>query len=166
MMSPAQVDAIAQNIIQNADAVFVPAGSAAVQQAYLDSLGMSPTNTMTVIVNGDLDLTNWASTGYGLLLVTGTFIYDPAVTWNGIVLVIGQGAVGNIDHGTYHQINGAVFVAKTRNSGTLLTGRIGGASVSFDPPMQGNGIRYSSCWVQKAQPKGKYKILSFHEISQ
>jgi len=166
MMSPAQVDAIAQNIIQNADAVFVPAGSNSTQTAYLTSLGMSPTNIMTVIANGDLDISNWANDGYGLLLVTGTFTYDPDTAWNGIVLVIGQGVVNNSQNGQYKQINGAMFVAKTRNGVSLMTGRIGGPSVTFLDAMQGNGIRYSSCWVQKAQPTGGYKILSFHEISQ
>lgn len=167
LQSPSQIDAVAQNIIQNAVSVTVPAGSAATQQAFLNSLAMSPSNLMTVIVKGDLDLTSWTGTGYGLLLVTGTLIYDPAATWNGIVLVIGQGKITNIDHGEYQQLNGAVFVAKTRDtSGTLLTGRIGGASVSFDPPMQGNGIRYSSCWIPRAQPFSGYKILSYHEIAQ
>jgi Tfp pilus assembly protein PilX len=166
MMPPAQVDAIAQNIIQNADAVFVPAGSNSTQTAYLTSLGMSPTNIMTVIANGNLDVSNWTGTGYGLLLVIGKFTYDPSATWNGIVLVIGQGQVDG-DHLDYKQINGAMFVAKTRDSsGNLLTGRIGGASVAFLNSMQGNGVRYSSCWVQKAQPVSSYKILSFHEISQ
>jgi len=165
--TPGQVDAIAQNIIQNADAVFVPAGSNSTQTAYLTSLGMSPTNPLTVVVNGNLDISNWSSDGYGLLLVTGTFTYDPDTTWNGIVLVIGQGVVNNSQNGQYKQINGAMFVAKTRNpDGSLVSGRIGGAFVQFDPDMQGNGIRYSSCWVQKAQPTGSYKILSFHEISQ
>src|SRR5467141_2169463 len=164
--TPGQVDAIAQNIIQNADAVFVPAGSSATQTAYLTSLGMSPTNIMTVIANGDLDISNWANDGYGLLLVTGTFTYDPDTAWNGIVLVIGQGVVNNSQNGQYKQINGAMFVAKTRNGVSLMTGRIGGPSVTFLDAMQGNGIRYSSCWVQKAQPTGGYKILSFHEISQ
>jgi len=166
MMSPAQVDAIAQNIIQNADAVFVPAGSNSTQTAYLTSLGMSPTNIMTVIANGDLDISNWANDGYGLLLVTGTFTYDPDTAWNGIVLVIGQGVVNNSQNGQYKQINGAMFVAKTRNGVSLMTGRIGGPSVTFLDAMQGNGIRYSSCWVQKAQPTGSYKVLSFHEIAQ
>ena len=165
--TPAQVDAIAQYIIQNADAVFVPAGSASTQTAFLTSLGMSGTNPMTVIANGDLDVSNWSHDGFGLLLVTGTFTYDPDTTWNGLVLVIGQGIVNNSQNGQYRQINGAMFVAKTRNpSGSLLPGRIGGASVSFLSAMQGNGIRYSSCWVQKAQPVGGYKVLSFHEISQ
>jgi len=164
--TPGQVDAIAQNIIQNADAVFVPAGSSATQTAYLTSLGMSPTNIMTVIANGNLDISNWSRDGYGVLLVTGTFTYDPDTNWNGIVLVIGQGIV-NGSHQQYKQINGAMFVAKTRDaSGNLLTGRIGGASVTFLDSMQGNGIRYSSCWVQKAQPVGTYKVLSFHEIAQ
>ena len=164
--TPGQVDAIAQNIIQNADAVFVPAGSSATQTAYLTSLGMSPTNIMTVIANGNLDISNWSHDGYGVLLVTGTFTYDPDTNWNGIVLVIGQGIV-NGSHQQYKQINGAMFVAKTRDaSGNLLTGRIGGASVAFLDSMQGNGIRYSYCWVQKAQPMGTYKVLSFHEIAQ
>jgi hypothetical protein len=164
--TPGQVDAIAQNIIQNADAVFVPAGSNSTQTAYLTSLGMSPTNIMTVIANGDLDISNWSHDGYGLLLVTGTFTYDPDTNWNGIILVIGQGVVNNAQNGQYRQINGAMFVAKTRNGVSLMTGRIGGPSVTFLDAMQGNGIRYSSCWVQKAQPTGGYKILSFHEISQ
>jgi Tfp pilus assembly protein PilX len=166
MMSPAQVDAIAQNMIQNADSVFVPAGSNSTQTAYLTSLGMSPTNILTVIANGNLDISNWSHDGYGLLLVTGTFTYDPDTNWNGLILVIGQGIV-NGSHAQYKQINGAMFVAKTRDaSGSLLTGRIGGASVAFSDSMQGNGIRYSSCWVQKAQPVASYKVLSFHEIAQ
>jgi len=167
MMSPAQVDAIAQNIIQNADAAFVPAGSSATQTAYLTSLNMSSTNIMTVIADGDLDISNWSHNGYGLLLVTGTFSYDPDTNWNGIVLVIGQGIVNNSQNGQNKQISGAMLVARTRDpSGNLLTGRIGGARVQFQDGMGGTGIRYSSCWVQKAQPTGSYKILSFHEISQ
>jgi len=165
--TPAQVDAIAQNIIQNADAVFVPAGSASTQTAFLTSLGMSATNPMTVIANGNLDISNWSNNGFGLLLVTGTFTYDPDTIWNGLVLVIGQGVINNTQNGQYKQVNGAVFVAKTRDSSNnLLTGRIGGASVSFLDTMQGDGVQYSSCWVQRAQPTSNYKILSFHEISQ
>jgi hypothetical protein len=66
----------------------------------------------------------------------------------------------------YKQINGAMLVAKTRDaSGNLLPG-IGGAKVAFDDAMQGNGIRYSGCWIQQSLPTSGYKILSFHEISQ
>lgn len=164
---PSQLDALAQSIIQNADAV-VPPGSAATQTAYLTSLGMSPTKLLTVVANGDLDVSNWSNDGYGLLLVTGTFTYDPDTTWNGIVLVIGKGIVNNTQNGQYKEINGAMLVADTLDStGHLLPDpNLGTASVNFLPAMQGNGIRYSSCWIKAATPSGSYKILSFHEISQ
>jgi hypothetical protein len=165
--TPSQLDALAQSIIQNADAV-VPPGSAATQTAYLTSLGMSSSKLLTVVANGDLDVSNWNHDGYGLLLVTGTFWYDPDTNWNGIILVIGQGKIMNSQNGQYKQINGAVLVAQTRDSsGNLLPDpNLGTATVSFLPAMQGDGIRYSSCWIKAATPTGSYKILSFHEISQ
>ena len=158
--TPTQLNLIVQTIIDSADAV-VPAGSAATQTAFMTSLGMSPSNMMTVVANGDLDLTHWGNTGYGLLLVTGTFTMDPDNGWHGVILVIGQGKINNIDPTGNREFDGAVFVAKT-NSGPDL----GGASVLFLNDMEGNGIRYSNCWIQKARPMGSYRILSFHEVSQ
>jgi len=164
-----------QSLTQNADVVITPAPSGTppylgtATGSNLTPLGMSSSNPLTVVVNGNLDVSNWSNDGYGLILVTGTFTYDPDTNWNGIVLVIGQGAVNNAQHGQYKQINGAMFVSQTRDHTTnqLLPGpNLGGASVTFDPPMQGNGIRYSSCWIQKALPTANYKILSFHEIAQ
>jgi len=175
MLTPAGLDAVVQSITQNADVVITPAASGTppylgtATGSNLTSLGMSSSNLLTVVVNGNLDISNWSNDGYGLVLVTGTFTYDPDTNWNGIVLVIGQGIVNNTQHGQYKEINGAMFVSQTRDHTTnlLLPGpNLGGASVIFDPPMQGNGIRYSSCWIQKALPTANYKILSFHEISQ
>jgi len=174
LQSPSQLDALAQSIIQNSDAVVItptPSGTppylGTATGADLTPLGMSSINPLTVVVNGNLDISNWSTDGYGLLLVTGTFTYDPDTTWNGIILVIGQGKV-NGSHMQYKQINGAMLVAKTRDlNNQVLTGpNLGGASVQFTDSMQGNGIQYSACWIQKAQPKGKYKILSFREIPQ
>ncbi len=45
---------------------------------------MSLSNPMTVVVNGDLDLSGWHNAGFGLLLVTGTLHYDPDASWNGL----------------------------------------------------------------------------------
>ena len=166
--TPSQLNALAQSIIQIADDV-VPPGTAATQTAHLTSLGMSPSKLLTVVANGDLDISNWSSNGYGLLLVTGTFTYDPDTTWNGIVLVIGQGKIVNLQNGQYKQINGAVLVAKTlHDDGTPIpdSAGLGTAKVEFLPIMQGNGIRYSSCWIKAATPAGNYRTLSFHEISQ
>ena len=159
--TPSQLNTLAQTIIQSADAV-VPAGSAATQTAYMNSLNMSPSNMLTVVSNGDLDLSHWGNTGYGLLLVTGNFTFDPDNGWRGVILVIGQGSINNTDNNGSREIDGAVFVAKTN----LPDPDLGGASVIFDDNMEGTGIRYSSCWIQKAQPIDSYKVLSFHEIPQ
>lgn len=178
---PSQLDALTQTIIQNADAAFTPTPSGSppyLGTAYASDLhtatttaGMSSSNPITVVINGNLDISNWGTDGYGegygLLLVTGTFTYDPDTTWNGIILVIGQGTV-NGSHMQYNQINGAMLVAKTRDSNNqVLTGsNIGGASVIFNDNMQGEGVRYSNCWIQKSLPMAGFKVLSFHEISQ
>jgi len=159
--TPTELNNMVQTIIQSADAV-VPAGSAATQTAYLNSLNMSPSNMLTVVANGDLDLTHWGSTGYGLLLVTGTYTMDPDNGWYGVILVIGEGKIINVDNTGSREFDGAVFVAKTNGGGSNL----GAADVRFNDDMQGNGIRYSSCWIQRAQPTSGYKILSFHEIAQ
>jgi hypothetical protein len=81
--------------------------------------------------------------------------------------VIGQGIV-NGNHQQYKQINGAMLVAKTRdaNNNVLAGSNLGGASVIFQNTMQGNGVRYNNCWIQKSLPTSDYKILSFHEIAQ
>jgi hypothetical protein len=167
LQQPSQLDALAQSIIPYRDAL-VPAGSNSTQISYLTSLGMSATNPLVVVANGDLDITSWSHDGYGLLLVTGTFTYDPDTNWYGIVLVIGKGIVSG-DHQQYKVINGAMVVAKTRDAfGALLpdSGGLGGASVVYADSMQGTGVSYSTCSIQKATPPGNFQVLSFHEIPQ
>jgi Tfp pilus assembly protein PilX len=169
--TPSQVDSIVQTIVQNAD-VTLPSGPVTyplptVTGSALTPLGMTSANPLTVVVNGNLDISNWSNDGYGLLLVIGTLTYDPDTNWNGIVLVIGQGVVNNTQNGQNKQISGAMFVAKTRDpSGNLVAPKLGAASVTFLDAMQGKGVHYSSCWIQKAQPTSGYQVLSFHEISQ
>ena len=172
MQTPAGLDAVVQSIIQDADAT-VPTTGGSAERSFLSNLvssgAMSQTSPLTVVVNGDLDLTGWHNTGYGLLLVTGNLTYDPDASWKGIVMVVGQGQVTGSKGGT-GEFDGALLVARTRDpSGNLLSGSfLGNSSVNFNAgsSMGGNGIRYSSCWIQKTQPTSSYKILSFHEIAQ
>jgi len=130
---------------------------------------MSSSSPLTVVVNGDLDLTGWHNTGYGLLLVTGTLTYDPDASWNGIVMVVGQGTVIGWRGGS-GIFNGTMLVARTRDtSGNLISGSyLSYSYVDFNHggSMGGQGIRYSSCWIQRSQPSAGYRVLSFHEISQ
>jgi hypothetical protein len=171
LQTPTQFDALAQSIAQGAD-VTIPSGPITyplptVTGSALTSLGMMSSNPMTVVINGNLDLTGWRYTGYGLLLVIGNLNYDPDASWQGMVMVIGQGTVTGSKTGN-GEFDGAFIVAQTRDSlGTLLTDpNLGTASINFAPGMGGVGMRYSSCWVQRAMPTANYKILSFHEISQ
>jgi hypothetical protein len=159
------LDGLVQSITRGADLVLNPPSGTTADQTSLTS--MSSTNPMVVVVNGDFHLSHAGGTsftGYGLLLVTGTLHYDPDVTWNGIILVIGKGVFDGSQHGSGGQINGTVFVANTRdNSGNLLTS-LGPAS--FNLTGGGRGIRYSSQLVTSTQALMPYQVLSFREIAQ
>jgi hypothetical protein len=171
--TPAQIDAFAQSISQYADVPPIPGPATGSDLP----AGMSAANMMTVVVNGNLDLTGWHNTGYGLLLVTGNLTYDPDAFWYGIVLVIGQGYMTG-SHSGSGQFVGGLLLAKTRDTtGTLFPGpslpswdgtTAGsyGSNIQFANGMGGIGVTYSSCWIQAAQPTGNYKIISFHEITQ
>ena len=126
-MTPTGLDAISQNIIKNADVVIQ--GNATGNDILAQAPTMSAANPMIIAVNGNVDLNSWYSTGYGLLLVTGTFTYSPTASWKGLVLVIGQGAFVSTASGT-GEIDGAVFVAKTRDASNVLLSSLGASSFS------------------------------------
>ncbi len=160
LQSPAGLQVLVQAITQNADVTISgPATGSSLPAAMYTP---SP-NPMTIVVNGDLSLTGWGQTGYGLLLVTGNFTYDPSASWRGIILVIGQGTVTSAGSGG-GDFDGAVLIANTAGGGSNL----GAVSMDYSavPLGQGEGIHYSSCWVKAATPAGNIKILSFHEIAQ
>lgn len=172
LQSPAQFEAVIQTIIQNADVV-IPSGpvtyplptftGSALSSA---TTGMTSSNPMTVVINGNLDLTGWHNTGYGLLLVRGNLNYDPDASWDGIVMVVGQGTVTGTKAGN-GEFDGAFLTANTLDAaGNVLSPNFGTTTMLYDQNMGGEGMRYSHCWVQTAQPTSGYKILSFHEISQ
>jgi hypothetical protein len=170
LQTPSQVESVIQTISQGADVVLTPTSGTMVPGSALPtgSNGMSASNPMTVVVNGDLDLTSWQHVGYGLLLVTGTLTYDPDASWEGIVLVMGKGVVTGSRMGN-GGFDGAMLVAQSRDplSGTVLPDpNLGASSVTFASNMGGFGIHFNSCMVQQAFSPTKYKILSFREISQ
>ena len=162
-MTPTGLDAVVQDITNNADAVIQgPATPSSFPS------GMSATHPMTIVVNGDLNMNGWNNTGYGLLLVTGNFYYDPGATWEGVVLVIGQGNFVSTRGGT-GGIDGAVFVAKTRDSAGNLMASLGASSFSQTGPggvnsNVGRGINYNSCLARAAEGPISYKVMAFKEI--
>ncbi|HWN75101.1 MAG TPA: hypothetical protein VNO13_05105 [Candidatus Udaeobacter sp.] len=162
-LTPTGLDAVVQDITNNADSVITgPATPGSFPS------GMSATHPMTIVVNGDLDLNGWHNTGYGLLLVTGTLHYDPDATWEGGVLVIGQGNFVSTKSGT-GGIDGAVFIAKTRDGSGNLLANLGASSFSQTGPggvnsNVGRGINYNSCWLKSAMGPITYKVIAFKEI--
>jgi hypothetical protein len=159
-MTPSGLDAVVQDITSGADAVI----SGPATPSSFPS-GMSAGHPMTIVVNGDLDLNGWHNSGYGLLLVTGTLKYDPDASWQGVVLVIGQGSFVSTMGGNAG-INGALFIAKTRDASGNLLGSLGASSFSQTGPGSniGTGINYNSCLVRSAVGPITYKVVSFREI--
>ncbi|HTQ95470.1 MAG TPA: hypothetical protein VMH89_01615, partial [Candidatus Acidoferrum sp.] len=181
-MNPASLDSVMQDITNSADVV-IP-GSASSSDIHTLAPLMTATNPMTIVVNGNLRLNGRGFVGYGLLLVTGTLTYDPDASWNGVVLVVGQGIFASSGSGS-GGINGAVLVAQTRDSFTndLITGNTLGAGCfgtqsgcnvlgghhhhgfgSGYGSNPGFGIIYNSGSVKSASGPLTYKVLSFHEI--
>jgi hypothetical protein len=166
LQTPIGLDALVQTIAQNADAVLTgPADETSLPA------GMSAGNPVTVVVNGNFDLGSH-STGFGVLVVTGTFTYDTDSSWKGIILVVGQGVVQSNHVGNDNgEIDGAILVAKTRDSSGNLLPNLGSASFTStsDPNGAGLGIYYSSCWLNAVagpQRPMKYQVLSYHQLSQ
>jgi hypothetical protein len=171
LQTVAGLNALVQTIEQNEDVVVNGNATGANMPA-----AMSPTNPMTIVINGDLVFSGWRQTGYGLLLVTGKFTYDPDASWDGIILVIGEGWMHS-QQGAYTntQIQGAVFLARTLDasgnplppsSAPIFTAASSGFDFHSTPNTLTNGIYYSNCWIQAAMPPPGYQVLSFHEISQ
>jgi hypothetical protein len=160
LQKPSQLDALMQTITQNADAVIPgPANGAS-----LSPLGMSATNPMTVVVNGNMNLN---APGFGLLVVTGTLNFDPNASWTGVVLVIGKGSVTSSSGATVN-VNGAMLVAQTRDPSTgnlLADPNLGNSTVHLDDDSVGTGIYYNSCSILQALAPTSYRVLSFREIT-
>jgi Tfp pilus assembly protein PilX len=79
------------------------------------------------------------TTGYGILVVTGTLTFSGNYSWNGLILVIGAGA-SIMNGGGNGQIVGAVYVANTSGNS------FGSPSASWNGG-GGNGIQYDHCWA-------------------
>jgi hypothetical protein len=92
-------------------------------------------NPAIKVVNGDFS----RGPSTGILVVTGTLSFHGNYSWNGLILVIGTGAM-TMSGGGNGQITGAVFVANT-TGGTLNSPDADWAGGG------GNGIQYDHCWA-------------------
>jgi hypothetical protein len=175
LQSPAMLNQLVDTLKQNADGVMQPNpapvgdhNNSSTTYNFGDTSngwpsGMSATNPKVVVVDGSFDL--GPNTGYGILVVTGNFKYHGNSGWNGIILVIGDGTT-TFDGlgGGNGEFDGAVFVGTTRDSSGHALNSFG--AVNFDiSGGGGNGIYYSSCWINKVSQVPGLKLLSFREIA-
>jgi len=96
-------------------------------------------------VNGDFNF--GANSGAGVLVVTGTLNITGNSSFDGLILVIGQGLISE-NGGGGGQFNGSIFIANTNSNvspynqlatlGTPVIQWNGGGT---------NGIQYNSCWA-------------------
>jgi hypothetical protein len=102
-------------------------------------------------IDGDLTL-NGSTTGYGILVVTGTLHFGGNFQWKGVVLVVGDGVM-EYNGGGDPEIDGTVFVAKIWDSYTTknLLPALGSPSMDWNGG-GGNGIYYDHCWVENLIP--------------
>lgn len=172
MSSPASLDQTLQSIQQNANACLGCAGAGGGTYTYANIVSALPGGTWSnaadnpevVYVNGNLDIS--ASSGSGILVVTGNLTYSGNSSWNGIILVVGQGTTTfNVNGGGNGQFNGAIFVASTVDQNGNLLPTFGTADFNVNGG-GGSGIFYNSCWIKAVQQPTTLRVLSFREISQ
>ncbi len=112
------------------------------------------------VFNGDCDFGN--STGYGLLIVRGNLHMQGNAAFNGLILIVGQGTM-TFNGGGNGQINGGIFVAKTRDSSGNILSSLGSASINWNGG-GGNGVRYNSGLVNQMFNAMGFLKLAFKEM--
>ena len=96
-------------------------------------------------MNGDFNF--GSNSGAGILVVTGTLNITGNSSFDGLILVIGQGVI-NESGGGNGQFNGSIFLAKTNSSVSPFTQLATLASPLISWNGGGtNGIQYNSCWA-------------------
>lgn len=121
----------------------------------------SATSPVIDFVEGNLSL--GPVTGYGILVVTGNLTMSGNSGWRGAVLVIGQGTMA-VSGGGNNEIDGALFLANTRDTSGNLLNTLGPTSLNWSGG-GGNGVYFDSCWLSNAQNSiKKFNVLSFREI--
>lgn len=181
MNTPPGMDSLVQQITLVADKVVNPMAGVALDQSTLPSAMIAnipkgnpppnplPCSDMIAVVNGDFHLTHSNGpnvvVGCGLLIVTGTFYYDPDDYWYGVIMIVGKGAFDGTQYGNGGSgtLNGALVLANTRDGSGNLLSALG--PVSFKQT-GGNGIQYNSYAVNQSQKllSLPYQVLSFREV--
>jgi hypothetical protein len=140
--SPAALNNLAQSIGNGADVTYTCGIGAPCNGAGPYGTDAAPQITY---VNGDFNF--GANSGAGVLVVTGTLSINGNSSFDGLILVIGQGVMSE-NGGGGGQFNGSIFLATTNNSVAPYTQLASLATPVIQWNGGGtNGIQYNSCWA-------------------
>jgi hypothetical protein len=137
---------------------YFTSGAAAIASSA--GLGASNPDGVLTFVDGNLVLGPGNPTGQGTLIVTGSLTLNGNFNFNGVIMVLGTGAVYR-SGGGHGNIFGAVFVAKFPRTGpdTDIF-----QAPTFDTSGGGtSNIQYSSTAVDKAKAVGGHAIKGVRE---
>jgi len=164
--NPAQLNSLVSQIANGADQTLTcntvnslanPAGGTSAQCS--GTAGAAATPQVTY-VNGDFTLNG----GAGVLVVTGNLTISGGMTFDGLILVVGQGTVRiNGGGGGGSSIYGSVFVANTNSRSTPFAQLATLGTPAFTWNGGGDAsIYYNSCWAGYGD-KLHYFVISSRE---
>lgn len=127
----------------------------------------SATNPVVAVVTGNCDLSTRRPSppGQGILLVEGDMQYS-GHPYDGLILVIGTGRFYNPQSSDLTQFYGSIFLAQTKDPGTLAALAAPGApTLDWQGVGANPNIQFDSCILSKSNPINSYRVLSFKELS-
>ena len=135
------------------------------ETVHLGSVGSS-TDYRVVVVDGDLSFGN--ASGYGLLVVRGNLELHGTFSWNGLILVVGQGVLRAAE-GTTGAISGAVFLTRTRVDDRSTSNPLGTVvqqrgPVTFDLPPGSTTVAWSEVEMARANQPFPYVPTTYREF--
>jgi Tfp pilus assembly protein PilX len=114
------------------------------------------------VFNGDCNLGN--GTGYGVLIVRGNFHMQGNGSFYGLILVVGEGTM-DFNGGGNGEIQGGIFVAKTRDDSGNLLSNLGSPSIDWNGG-GGNGVTYNSAIINQNFTNMGFLKLAYKEMTQ
>jgi hypothetical protein len=116
------------------------------QNFALSNANANPTNPPYTFVQGNATL-NGTTHGSGILVVTGTLTIGGNYSWDGLILVIGQGQV-IYNGGGNGQVNGSLYTAKIFDTSGTQLDTLGTPTMDYSGG-GGNGVQYDHCKADK-----------------
>ena len=161
LATPAGVERLVEGIARNATDVYSPSWDST---ANLGPIG-SAQDYRVVVVHGNCTFGN--ADGHGILLVRGDLIVTGNFSWNGLILVLGQGVFRSLGD-TSGWISGAVVLTRTRendrsSSNPLGTLRDQRGEVTLALPADSVAIEKSDAEVERANRRFPYVPTTYRE---